>query len=121
MEKIISIPTLLWDKGTLNDGGRRLWLTTNELTDDDQKSLIMKYGDNKTFGYFTFKETPIAQEDIVDLPDIKPEFKSDKTPSQRLRAAIFVYWKNKGEKGEFDDFYKKQMNRIINRIKESLD
>jgi hypothetical protein len=120
MEKIISIPTLLWDKGTLNDGGRRLWLTTNEL-DDEQKSLIMKYGDNKTFGYFTFKETPIAQEDTMNLPEIKVDVKGKKTKSQKLRNVIFIYWTQKGSKGEFNDFYDKQMDRIIDRIKESLD
>lgn len=44
-----------------------------------------------------------------------------KTPSQRLRAVLFVLWKQKGEKGIFDNFYRTAMEAAINRVKDQLE
>ena len=122
MKKLTSIPGFLWDKGAMEDGGRRIWLTTQELS-DEQLSVVMKYGSGKEFGFFTFKlgENEIQEEELVDLPEVKMEFKKDKSPSQRLRNTIYVYWEQNGATGEFDSFYKRQMNLLIERIKSKLD
>jgi len=119
MSNIISIPALLWDRGATADGGRRLWITTNEIQSEEQLRLIMQYGDNKHFGFFFFKEAPIKPED-TEAPVWEGEFPKEKSPSERLRAVLFVYWQQNGAKGEFNDFYRKQMDRIINKIKENL-
>lgn len=36
-----------------------------------------------------------------------------KRPSQRLRDVIYVRWREGGEHGEFDEFYRAAMNEII--------
>lgn len=103
---------------TLVDGGFKLDVITQELTPEEATLLLSLH---KKQGWFLFKEAPFKEEDLVDLPEIKPEFKGDKTPSQRLRAVLYVYWQQNGGKGDFDSFYKRQMERIINKIKEKLD
>ena len=121
--KILNLPCTIWDKGYLVDGGRRIWVSTNELA-PEQLALLNQYGDNKTFGYFFFKpETGITQDEIdkLEVPEVKPEFKGEKTPSQRLRNVIYVFWEKQGAKGDFETFYKRQMERLINKIKEQLD
>jgi hypothetical protein len=103
---------------TLVDGGNKLTILTQEL-EPDQMTELFKLT-NKV-GWFLFKEQAITEEDVKDLPEIKPEFKGEKTPSQRLRNIIFVYWEQQGGKGNFDDFYKKQINKLIDKIKDLLN
>ena len=43
-----------------------------------------------------------------------------KSPSQRLRAVLFVYWKQQGEEGDFEVFYRQKMDNLINMVKEKL-
>lgn len=59
-------------------------------------------------------------EDKVDLVEIKGETET-KRPSQRLRAVLFLIWKQEGEKDTFEDFYRNKMETIINHFKEKLD
>ena len=65
---------------------------------------------------------------LFDLRKTLDGFKLDsektdgKTPSQRLRAVLFVYWKQHKQKEiEFDIFYVRYMNRLIDQIKEKLE
>lgn len=118
-KEIISVPCLLWDRGYLSDGGRRIWVSTNELV-DSQIALINRYGDNKTFGYFFFSPEKIKIQDIKDVPEIEPEFKGGKSPSQRLRNTFYILWEQNGAKGDFEDYYKYQIEKIITTIKEKL-
>ena len=46
---------------------------------------------------------------------------STKTQSQRLRAVLFIYWKQLGEKETFEEFYKSQTEKIIEHFKSKLD
>lgn len=43
-----------------------------------------------------------------------------KTQSQKMRAVIFILWEQKGSKGNFEDFYFRYTELIINKIKEKL-
>lgn len=62
-----------------------------------------------------------------DLTDVDvPEQKASsgvkaKSPSQRLRNTIFVLWKQKGEKGDFESFYDSIMEQLIENIKDKLE
>jgi len=48
---------------------------------------------------------------------VKQELDS-KTPSQRLRGVLFIWWKQSGEQGQFEDFYRNKMEEFINYIKQ---
>ena len=55
----------------------------------------------------------------VPLYTVEKEL-NQKTPSQRLRAVLFVYWKQNGA-GEFEDFYNHWMETFIDKIKAQLE
>lgn len=44
-----------------------------------------------------------------------------KTPSQRLRAVLFVKWDQEGRLGEFRDYYIKRMEQYIEHEKSKLE
>ena len=122
MKKLTSIPGFLWDKGAMEDGGRRIWLTTQELI-DEQLSVVMKYGSGKEFGFFTFKagESEIKEEELVDLPEVIRTNKKEKSSAQQLREALYRLHEKMGGKSDgFDKFYKDYMAKhkrvIIQKI-----
>jgi hypothetical protein len=121
MEKqIINIPAILTDKGYLADGGRRLNIVTNEIT-DEQATLIAKYG-RGTFGFFMFSPHEISENDL-EIPEFDPEkFDEKKSPAQRLRGAMYVYYKTKNKKTDgFEMWYKENIEKIITTWKERID
>jgi hypothetical protein len=44
------------------------------------------------------------------------------SPSQRLRATLYLSWeRNTNRKENFDDYYQWRMERIINNVKKELE
>ncbi len=63
-----------------------------------------------------------AEADQVEVPQGRPEVgMTAKTPSQRLRAVLFVLWKQLGSRDDFEDYYRTQMERFIEIVKSNLD
>jgi hypothetical protein len=104
---------------SMSDGGWRVSVDTQELSPEKSAELMQFKG---MFGKFVFasKEGEIKAEDI-DVPDVTPEFKGEKSPSQRLRAVIYILWQQNGEKGEFETYYRGKMDTLINLLKEKLN
>lgn len=120
MEKLFQVPSVISGIKTLRgDKTIRLQIDTAIELKPEEVALLWSLYEKQ--GWFLFKEAEINEEDTLSVPDTTPEFKSDKTPSQRLRNTIYVFWEQNGAKGGFDDFYKKQVEKIITRIKEELD
>lgn len=44
-----------------------------------------------------------------------------KSPSERLRAVLYVAWNQDSEDSDFDTYYKRKMNGFINFVKAKLD
>jgi hypothetical protein len=55
-----------------------------------------------------------------NITEIKKEMEG-KTHAQRLRACLFVLWKEEGEKEAFELFYSQQMEKIIEWVKRKID
>ncbi len=56
----------------------------------------------------------------VELKEVKGQF-DRKTPSQRLRAVLFVFWKQADGTGDFEDFYRKRIDDMIELFKKKLE
>lgn len=53
---------------------------------------------------------------------IKEPIDDGKTPSQRLRAVMFIWWEQLGRPhGDFELFYRMKMEGIIRKVKDRLD
>lgn len=111
---IIQVPAVFTGFGSRADGGATMRFATNEL-DADAFAVLKRM--HMTFGFVLFRANQFTEADIppADASD------ENKSPSQRLRAAIHVYWQQKGGVGDFNTFYRRQMERIIERVKENLD
>lgn len=114
VSKIFQVPAILSRIAYLKDGGLSLGFSTNELS-HQEKVTISEY--HNTFGYLLFRANQFSESDMPDT-DATDEQKS---PAQRLRAALFILWKQSGETGDFEVYYRKQMEKAINRVKNLLD
>lgn len=99
---------------SLVDGGVTVGFHTKELN-TSEKAQVMDFH-NKA-GWLLFKPNEVTAEDI---PKQDAEYET-KTPGQRLRSTIFVWWKQLGGEGDFEDFYRNTMEKFIEHIKQKLD
>ena len=111
--KAISAEVVLTSASTRSDGSLGLRLATAELKPDEKTA------------FFELLNHPLKMllqplEAPDELKEVKKEFHT-KTPSQRLRAVYFVWWKQLQEPGEFEYFYETQMNEHIEKIKGKLN
>lgn len=66
-------------------------------------------------------EVDIKAEDL-DIPESVPEFKGDKTPSQRLRSRMFVYYKEThGNTEGFKNWYENALEKLGGQYLDKLN
>ena len=110
IKSLLRVPAIISSVRTLVDGGLSLGITTQELMPKDAVELFKLKG---KLGFMVFKETKVLEEDVVDLPDEVKGFKGEKSPSQRLRGRMFVYYKGKhGTTKGFNTWYVDALNEI---------
>lgn len=114
MSTVFQAPAILSRIAYLKDGGLSLGFVTNELSDEEKLTAGKFYS---KFGYVLFKENQFKETE-VPVSDATDESKS---PAQRLRATLFVLWKQRGSKGDFEAFYRDNMEKAITRVKNLLD
>lgn len=115
---LLQIEAVIHSVKTLVDRGLSLTVHTSEMNPEDMAFLFALKG---KAGWLLFKPSKIAQEDIATIPEEVKEFKSDRTPSQRLRAVIYRVWEQSGSKETFLEFYFRHLEKIINQYKSQLD
>lgn len=116
-QNLFQSPALITKVESQHDGGIRVVVDTQEITDPEQLAMLFHLkGD---LGWFLFKKTEVVLEDI---PDYDPQqFDEEKTPSKRLRNVLFIYWKEVlGQKGNFESFYRGWMDKKIEAVKGEL-
>lgn len=113
MSKAITCDVALTSASTRADGSLGLRFSTPELNASEKTVFFELLNQNLKMLLQPKDGEP------AELKDVKREFEC-KTPSQRLRAVLFVAWKQAKEPGEFEDFYRSKMDFYINDIKENL-
>ena len=98
-----------------NDRTLSVTIGTQEMNSLDTSHLFSLF--EKQI-WVAFAETPLTKEDL-NIPEIQVE-KGQKTPSQRLRARMFVYFKESKKEGRFDDWYERAMESIGDKYLEKL-
>jgi len=97
------------------DGGCTLRFVTNEVSKADKVMLMEFYG---SFGWLMFSANEHQESDI---PKDNAKRDTGQSPSQRLRAVLFVMWQQTGGSGDFEVYYRQQIERFIDRVKENLN
>jgi hypothetical protein len=120
MAKLV-LPVGVETIATRHDGSVKIVMGTYEL---NTESAVKLFDLRKTEALMYLSSENISQEELDALDGFKlsSEKNDGKTPSQRLRSVLYVYWKqHKQNDIEFDIFYLRYMNRLIDRIKDKLD
>lgn len=120
MTKLV-LPVSVETIATRHDGSVKIVMGTYEL---NTQSAVKLFDLRKSEALMYLSSDNISQEELDALDGFKldSEKTDGKTPSQRLRAVLYVYWKQHKQKDiEFDIFYLKYMNRLIENIKDKLD
>jgi len=116
--EILQLPATVEAINSRVDGSWSLKIGTQELS-EEQAAILLKL--NRKLGFFLFKASPLEEADVIDIPESKPEFKGDKTPSQRLRGVLYVLWEQTKPTKTFDEFYRGKMESVIEWVKEKLN
>ncbi len=100
--------------GSRQDKSASLSFETQELGPEAFASFQQAQGE---FGWLVFQSNPINDSDI---PKEQAE-DTQKTPSKRLRSVLFIKWTQEGATGDFEAYYRAQVEKIITHIKSKLD
>lgn len=113
---MFQVPSTIANLRTLADNTLRIQVDCQELPPEQMTEVFRLKG---RLGWFVFSENVLNQSDIPE--ESAPEFKGDKSPSQRLRAALYVYWeKCTGKQQTFKAFYESWVEQKIGNIKDHL-
>lgn len=117
---MLTCPATIHAVRTLADKSVRLTIDTQELPPDTMTELFGLYD---KYGFFAFKEIPIIESDLLNIPEPTPEFKEDVSPSKRIRNCLWILWSQKYQTRYpvFEDFYRAQVEKICDFIKSKLD
>lgn len=109
----MKLPATFTGFGSRADGSASLRFSTQELTSEDFAHLKQELN---SFGWLVFA----SQEEALEVPTEKVSDETKK-PSVRLRAVFYLLWQKKGSEGDFDSFYRGQMELLISRIKDKIN
>ena len=112
--KAINTPAIITGIRAKVDGSLGLSISTPEMT-PEQKVLFMQLQNLNV----DMLINPLESEN-VEIERIDKEIET-KTPSQRLRAVLFLWWKKEGGQGLFEEFYRLNMEKLIDYVKKKLD
>lgn len=117
--KALLTPAIFTGFSSRADGSLGFRGVTPELSHGEKVALMELHQQNVKLLIQPVGESPEA------MVEVKNELNT-KTPSQRLRAVLFVLFKQWSESGKikgvmFEQFYSEQMNRMIDDIKGQLE
>lgn len=112
--KAISTQAIIGGVRSRKDGSLGVSFETPELTPQEKALFMELQGINLELTMKPLEETNVSVEKINKELDVK-------RPSQRLRSVLFIYWKQQGEKENFELFYNAQMEKLIEHYKGKLE
>lgn len=95
------------------DGSVRFYIDTPELLASQRGELMGMHG--------KAVRCLIAPHECAEAPIEVTTERGQKTPGQRLRAVLFLLWRQQQSAKTFDVFYAESMEIQIDKIKQQLD
>ena len=112
---IVSVPAEVINMQPRQDRSWKLQFETRELTGEQVKILADNFQGE---GWLLFK--PNGHISLDEVPEGKAE-SGTKSPSQRLRSAIMVWYGQQGKGIDPEAFYRTKMEILIEYIKSKLE
>ena len=100
------------------DGGVRFSVRTQEINSEEKLKLLECAGHT---GWILWKQDE-SEFSAEDVPKEQTEI-NQKSTSQRLRSVLFILWKQsyQNKEKDFDVWYRRYMNALIDSIKAKLE
>lgn len=117
---MITLPAILESFRSLKDRTYKITFETSELN----PKQLGEIGSALNFpGFLAFNRDTFQKAQLDLIKETKVDYDdTNKTPSKRLRGVLFVYFQQE-KKGydSFEDYYRMEMEKIINHFKNKLD
>jgi hypothetical protein len=114
----VSYATVIDKVETKSDGSLKITQTTAREMSATEMTALFSFKGKECWTLLSSNDDLTEQ----DIPDEKPDVETgQKSKSQRLRAVIFVLWKQNGSKGSFEDYYSRILEGLIEQIKDKLE
>lgn len=123
--KALTLP-VQWDKVSFPASrahcGVLTLVTTKEIIEKPERDVLRHLCDDDEVGWMVFVRNE-AEAANAKVPDVDaPVERGQKRPSERLRATLFIRWRQLGEPlTDFDTYYKQEMNYIISEYQALLE
>ena len=111
--KALTCDVILGSVASRVDGSLGLRFSTPELTSEEKTAVFDLQ--NKRLKMLLQPD----EGEVEGLTDVKGEL-AHRTPGQRLRAVLFIRWKETNPGITFDDYYNHRMNQFIEAEKQLL-
>lgn len=116
MSKALTTDAIITSASTRADGSLSFRVSTPELSSEEKVALID----------LAQKPLRLLIQPLDGQPEAMVEVKgklAEKTPSQRLRAVIWHWWKQggAGEVTSFEPFYQSKVEGLIEQVKSKLN
>lgn len=116
---MIILPGQIEGITTRKDKTVKITLATQELTPAQAAEIFQL---NQKFCYTAIKEENFQADEVDAIENLKTDLESEKTPSQRLRAILYVNYQQKAEGyKDFATYYQAKMEKICEHFKSKLD
>jgi len=112
--KSIQTPIIITSIRSRKDGSLGFSSETPEYTVEEKVAFMTLQNQNVEA---TFKPTDHRVDEEIKV-DKEPGSKSQ---AQRMRSVYYLVWKQKGEPGNFNDYYFNKTEKIINYLKGKLE
>ena len=119
MAKIFQLSGMVTGVKTTADKSLEIKIHTNDVATFTQEELAQLMKAYEKQYWILFAEQPMKKEDIDT--DAEVVDKGQKTPSERLRAVLYIMWEQKGKTDDFESYYRSKMENLIEGIKGKLD
>lgn len=113
-----SAPAIVEKVETMSDGGCKLRVATQQLNPEAMSKLFELKG---KVGYFLYSIADTINTDEIPTEPV-PDMKGEKSPSARLKARMFVYYKAKHtDTSGFNLWYANALDEVGNKYLDKLE
>lgn len=118
MTDIFQIAALIDGVRTLKNNSLRITIETQDTSCFTAEELATLFKLTDKHVHVAIKESEVKPEDL-DIKEVV-DFKGEKSPSQRLRNTLFVYWTQNKPTADFETYYRTMIEKFISTIKDKL-
>lgn len=115
---LFTVPAQLVGTASRADKSQTLKFVTQEFTPAQAAAATFVHSKHGTLAFLA-QETVTDEFDTLELPD-QPLEENQKSISERMRAVLFLLWRQKESSESFNSYYEKQGEAIINQLKKRL-